>query len=169
MKITKLKIKNWKGGYALLETIFYILLFAILSIAVINSMITMTKSFKETAIQAELMQGANIMERISREIRQAYAINSIGVSNLKLNTTDSAGLNKTVEFSLSGSNIRLLDNDVFTGNLNTANVNVAGLVFIQINTTKGTAVKISLIIRSNHDLLNRDKDFYNTIVLRGSY
>jgi len=169
MKIKKLKIKNWRGGYALLETIFYILLFAILSIAVINSMITMTKSFKETAIQAELMQGGNVMERISREIRQAYGISSISSNSLKLNTKDGAGVNKTVEFTLSGSDIRLLDNDVFTGNLNTTNINVTGLVFTQINTIKGTAVKISLMVRSNHDLLNRDQDFYNTVVLRGSY
>lgn len=169
MKIAKLKIKNWNGGYALLETIFYILLFAILSIAVINAMITMTKSFKETAIQAELMQGGNIMERMSREVRQAYAVNLISANDLKLNSTDSTGTNKTVEFSLSGSDIRLLDNDVFTANLNTQNLTVTGLTFTQITTTKGIAVKIFLTIKSNHDSQNRTEDFYDTVVLRGSY
>lgn len=169
MKITKLKIKNLGGGYALLETIFYILLFAILSIAVINAMITMTKSFKETTIQAGLMQGGNIMERISREIRQAYGINLISTSNLKLNTKDSVGVNKTIEFSLTGSNIRLLDNDVFTANLNISNITVTGLIFTQIATTKGAAVKILLTIKSNYDSQNRNESFYNTVVLRGDY
>ena len=42
-----------------------------------------------------------------REIRQAYGINLISTSNLKLNTKDSVGVNKTIEFSLTGSNIRL--------------------------------------------------------------
>ena len=163
-------IKNTKktnAGYILLETIFYILLFAILSIAIINAMITMTKSFKETAIQAELMQSGNIMERISREIRQAYGINLISTSSLKLNTTDSVGTNKTIEFLLSGSDIRLLENDVFIGNLNTQNITVTGLTFTQVNTVKGTAVKISLTIKSNHDLQNRNESFYDTVVLRG--
>jgi hypothetical protein len=157
------------AGYAILETIFYICLFAILSIAVINAMITMAKSFKETTIQAELMRGTNIMERISREARNSYSINSITSSSLKLNTKDSEGINKTVEFSLSGGNVRFLENDVFTGNLNGDNINVTGLTFTQINTTKGVAVKISLTIRSNHDLQNRDEIFYDTVVLRGDY
>lgn len=169
MKITKLKIKNSEGGYAILETVFYILLFAVLSITVINAMITMTKSFKETTIQAELMQSGNIMERISREIRQAYSINSISASSLKLNTTDSVGTNKTIEFLLSDSNIRLLDNDIFTGNLNTANITVVNLIFTQINTVKGLAVKISLTVKSNHDSQNRNENFYDTVVLRGDY
>ena len=169
MKITKLKIKNWKGGYVLLETIFYILLFAILSIAVINAMITMTKSFKETTIQAELMQGENIMERISRETRGAYGIASISTNDMKLNTKDALGVNKTVKFVLSGSDIRLLENDVFTGNLNTQNTSITGLTFTQITTIKGTAVKIFLTIKSNHDSQNRNENFYDTVVLRGDY
>ena len=169
MKIVKLKIKNWKGGYVLLETLFYILLFAIISIAVINAMITMTKAFKETLIQSELMQGGNVMERISREIRQAYGVNSITVNNLKLNTKDNNGINKTVEFSLSGSDIRLLENDVFIGNLNTSNATITDINFTQINTLKGTAVKISLTVKSNHDLQDRNETFYDTVVLRGDY
>jgi hypothetical protein len=165
-------IKNTKKinkGYALLETIFYISFFAVLSITVINAMIVMTKSFKETIIQAELMQGGKIMERMSREIRQAYGINSISINNLKLNTTDNNDVNKTVEFSFSSPNIGFLENDVVTGNLNTQNITVTGLTFTQIDTAKGAAVKIFLTVESNHDSLNRTENFYDTIVLRDGY
>lgn len=162
-------IKKMNKGYVLLETIFYISFFAILSIVVINAMITMTKSFKETVIQAELMQGGNIMERMSREIRQAYEINSISINNLKLNTTDSVGANKTVEFLFSSPNIGFLENDIVIGNLNTQNITVMSLTFTQINTQKGVAVKIFLTVKSNHDSLNRNQDFYNTVVFRDSY
>jgi len=156
-------------GYALLETIFYVALFAILSIAVIDAMITMTKAFKETTIQAELMQGGNIMEKISREIRQAYNINSISTNSLKLDIMDEAGVNKTEEFSFSGSDIRFLENNIFTGNLNTQNIAVIGITFTRINTTKGAAVKITLTVKSNHDSLSRNENFYDTVVLRGDY
>ncbi len=162
-------IKKNNSGYALLETIFYIALFAILSIAVIDAMITMTKAFKETTIQAELMQSGNIMERISREIRKAYNISSITTNSLKLDSMDDAGVNKTVEFSLLGSDIRLLENDVFTGNLNTLDITVVSLVFTQINTTRGVAIKIVLTVKSNHDSLERNESFYDTVVLRGDY
>ena len=169
MKITKIKIKNWREGYVLLETIFYIALFAILSIAVIDALATMTKSFKETTIQAELMQGGDIMERISREIRQASSVNSISINDLKLSSVSSIGVNKTIEFLLSGSDIQLLENGSFVANLNTQNLTVVSLTFAQISTVKGVAVKVFLRVMSKHDTSEREQDFYDTVVLRGSY
>lgn len=157
------------SGYVLIETLFYIALFSILSLAVIGAMITMTKAFKETTIKAELMKGSNIMETISREVRQADSINSISANSLKLNTKDDAGVDKTVEFLLSGSNIQLLENDILIGNLNTPNILVDALSFTEITTAKSKAVKIFLTIRSSHDSQNRAEDFYDTINLRGSY
>ena len=167
-KVYPVKLQRSRG-YVLLETIFYIILFVILSVAVIDAMITMTRALKETAIQAELMQGGNVMERISREIRGAYGINSISASDLKLNTKDSNGVNKTVEFLLSSSNVKFLENGGFTGNLNTSDIVITALTFTQINTTKGIAIKIFLTIKSNHDIQNRTENFYDTIVLRGDY
>lgn len=165
----KLKIENYKRGYAIIELLFYIALFALLTLAVINGMIVMTMAFRETAIQSELLQSGNVMERISREIRQANDISSIGASDLVLNTKDLGGANKTVEFLLSGSNLQMLENSVLTGNLNTPNISVIGLAFTQIITNKGKAVKISLTVRSTNDKLNRIKTFYDTVVLRGDY
>ena len=96
-----------KKGYALLELLFYVAFFATFSLVVISSMIVMAKSFRETSIQGELVGSAGIMERISREIRQAYGINSIVANpgDLVLNTTDSAGAYKTVEFKFVSPNI----------------------------------------------------------------
>ena len=114
MKIIKLKIQNYKHGYAILELLFYIVLFSILSLAVINAMIVMTRSFRETAIHRELVQSGNIMERITREMRASLSISSISASDLKLNTKDNAGADKTVRFVLSGSDIQFFENDVLT-------------------------------------------------------
>lgn len=156
-------------GYAVLELIFYISLFVILSVLVINSMLVMTQSFKETTVQAELLQSGNILERISREIRGSYGVASIGTSDLVLNTKDSFGANKTVQFILSGSNIRLFENTILTGNLNTPTIIVTDLSFTQITTAQGVAVKISLTVRSTNDKQNRTETFNNTVVLRGGY
>ncbi len=165
-----MKIKNTKeGGYTIIELLFYISLFIVSSILVINSMVVMSRSFRETALQVELLQGGSIMERMSREIRQSLAINTITASSLKLNTKDGSGVSKTVEFVLSGSNVRLLDNNVFIGNLNTPNMVVTTLSFTQINSTVSKAIKIDLSVRSGNDNLNRIFNFYDTIVLRGSY
>jgi len=164
-----LNIKKNKNGYAVLELIFYIAIFVILSILVIDAMITMTKSFRETVIQAELVQSGTIMEKISREIRASYGINSISASDLILNTKNDAGANKTVEFKFVGTDIQFWDAGSNIGNLNTPKIVVTALSFTQITTVKGKAVKISLTIKSANDALGRTQNFYDTIVLRGSY
>lgn len=164
-----IKISKKRQGYAILELLFYIAFFSILSLVVINAMITMTRSFRETAIQAELVQSGVMIEKIGREIRASYSINSISANNLKLNTKDNLGADKTVEFLVFGSNLQLLENNILTGNLNTPNIVITGLTFTQINTAKGQAVKILLTVKSNNDKLNRTQDFYDTVVLRGGY
>jgi Tfp pilus assembly protein PilE len=165
-----IKIIKKNSGYTIIELLFYIALFSVLSVVVINAMLTMAKAFKETAIQAELVQSGTIMERMSREIRGAYDIDPTSTStDLKLNTKDSGGANKTVELLLSGTNLELIENGTLTGNLNTSKINVTAVTFTQITTTQGKAVKIFLTIRSVDDILARTQDFYDTVVLRGSY
>jgi len=163
------KALSGAGGYAILELLFYITFFSILTLVVINAMVTMTRSFRETTIQRELVQSGTIMERMSREIRQAYGISSISTSNLVLNTTDSDGANKTVEFKFISPNIQFWDAGINMGNLNSSNIVVTDLAFTQITTIKGQAVKIILSIRSGNDSLARVVDFYDTVVLRGGY
>ena len=159
-----------KNGYAVLELLFYIAFFAIFSIIAINSMIIMAKSFKETAILTELAQSGAIMERMSREIRQAYGIDFTSTAtDLKLNTKDSSGVNKTMEFKFVNPNIQLWDSGSNIGNLNPPNIVVTALAFTQITTGNGKAVKISLTIKSTRDSSNRLQDFYDTVTLRGSY
>jgi Tfp pilus assembly protein PilE len=164
-----IKIIKKRDGYAILELLFYIAFFSVLSLVVINAMITMARSFRETTIQAELVQSGTIIEKISREIRQAYGISSISATDLVLNAKDINRVNKTVEFLLSGTNVKLLENSVLTGNLNTPNITITALTFTQITTTQGKAVKVSLTLKANDDALNRNQDFYDTIVLRGNY
>ncbi len=161
-------LKNNKG-FTLIEMLFYVALVAILTISVVSSLVVMTRAFKETSIQGDFIESANIMERISREVRQANSINAISSSDLKLNTKDEAGNAKTVRFLLSSSNVEFYENDVLTGNLNSPTIAVTALSFTQITTPQANAVKITLSVKSTRDLLARVKDFYDTVVLRGDY
>jgi type II secretory pathway pseudopilin PulG len=157
------------GGYTLVELLFYISLFSVLTLLVINSMITMTKAFRETSIHVELTQSSAIIERISREIRNASAVTVTSASDITLNTTDGAGTAKTVQFNLSGTNVRLTENGTLTGNLNSPNITISALSFTEITTTEGRALKIFMTVSSVNDPQARSVDFYNTVVLRQSY
>jgi Tfp pilus assembly protein PilE len=160
---------NKKAGLTMVETLFYISIFAVLSIVIINAMIYMTGSFRETSVQAELMRGGEIMEKISREIKQADSINTISSTSLKLNTKNESGQSKTVTFILVGSNMQFLEDDILTGNLNAATILVTNVNFTNITTAVSTAVKLSFSISSSRDVQNRTYDFYDTLILRGSY
>ncbi len=168
--MTSKKNKQLNKGASIIETLFYVVIFVIVSIAVINAMIVMTKSFKETKVQREIAQASEILERISREIRGAYHIETLtGTNYLKLDTKDDAGANKTVEFNFTGNNISLLENSTVAGNLNGPNIKVQSLTFTQLTDPNGQALKIVLTIQAADDVQTRNFDFYDTVVLRGSY
>lgn len=161
--------KRKNKGVTLIETIFYIVLFSMLSTVVISSIVTMIKSFREISIQRELTQGGEIVERISREIRKASGISSADSGSIVLVEKDENGDDKSVKFILNNYNVSLLENDVSLGNLNSENIKVSILNFEQITTARGKGIRLTLTISANNDKKNRTYDFYNTIVLRDDY
>jgi len=163
------KFTNPQSGATLIETLFYILIFTALSIILINAILNMTRAFKETTIQTSLMQAGEVMEKISREIKQSETIATLSASSITVNTKDGAGADKTVTFSQSGTNIAMYENGILTGNLNSASLSITGLSFTSMTTPAGTAVKFSFSVSSNKDSLGRTFNFYNTVALRGSY
>ncbi|HEY4478171.1 MAG TPA: prepilin-type N-terminal cleavage/methylation domain-containing protein [Candidatus Paceibacterota bacterium] len=158
-----------KKGFTLLEMVFYVALFSVISLILVQAIITMVASFRETQITADINQTNQVLERVSREIRQAISISTITATNLKLNTTDSSGNAATITFTLAGTNLELRQNDVLIGNLNSTNLNITALTFTQITTSNSSAVKIEMTVTSNRYGSVRTANFYDTLVLRGSY
>ena len=153
----------------MVEMLFYLSIFAIFSVVLINVLIVMTRSFRETAVFADLVKGSAIMERMAREVSQSPGIVSISSTDLKLYVGDLPTANNTIEFLLSGSDVVLEEDDVAVGNLNSPNVSVSNLLFTEITTTEGKAVKIEYTISSNRDPQARVYNFYDTVILRGIY
>jgi len=161
-------LKKTNQGFSLLEIVFYISLFAIIAILVINSLIVMMNSFREIKINNDLFTGAIIVEKISREIKQADSFSLTNLSTLNLSTS-LGGVNKQIVFSLNNDNqIEYYEDGVLIGYLNHNNLLVQSLVFNVINTNHGLALhfKISAISKAN---LNKTINFQNTLKLRGTY
>ncbi len=163
-----ISFKN-KKGFTLLEMVFYVALFSLVSLILVQAIITMIASFRETQVTADINQANQVLERMSREIRQAQSINTITASSLKLDTTDSSGNPATITFTLSGTDIELSQNDVLIGDLNSTNLKITSLAFTQITTTNSSAIKLTATVGSNRYGSTRTANFYDTLVLRGSY
>ena len=163
------KIRKIKNGYTLVEVLFYVALFAILSVVLLDVLIMMTGLFMKTMVNSDITQGSIITENISRELKQADDF-SFSSGILVVDTKDDSNNDKTITYTFSNSNIQITDSVRGNlGNLNTPNVSVVDFDVITINTLKGKAAKINMTVRSNRDPENNTEDFENTIVLRGDY
>lgn len=163
------KIEKENSGYTLIEVLFYVIIFAILAIALLDAMINMISLFSRTMINSDIIQGSSIVENISRELKQAndFSFNS---NTLVLNTKDINDNTKTITYTFSGSNIQMADSIVGDlGNLNTPNISIESFNVSAISTSYSKAAKVILAIKSNRDTGNGIESFQNTILLRGSY
>ena len=162
-------IKKTNAGDSLVEVIFYVALFAILSVVLLDILITMTGLSMATMVDRDIMQGSTIMENISRGLKQANNF-SFASNILTVNTKDDSGNPKTITYTFSNNNIQTTDSVLGDlGNLNIPNISVDSFNVSMINTLQGKAAKINLTIESNRDSENNTEDFEDTVILRGSY
>lgn len=175
---------NNKNGFTLVEMIIYVAFFAILSVLSINATILVMKSFYTLRINQSISQSATTaLERMSREIRNAYDIDSLNSTlttspgRLTLLTKDDLGALTTVEFyTNAGNQINMKIGDVDQGSLMTKTVSATNLVFRSMTngtatSTNSKAVKIEMTLRDSRDArsgFTKTVKFYDTIVLRGS-
>lgn len=168
--------KNFsKRGFTLIETIVYVVFVAVLTVVAIQSLAVAMNSFYKIRLAQNVNQSATTgLERMSREIRNAYSIDtmqsSFGVNpgRLTLKTKNTDGTDTTIEFYVSGSQLMFKQGGVDMGSLMTKNAVVSNLVFTQIANPNSSGVKIQITITDSRGVLREVASFYNTVVLRGS-
>ncbi|MCX6717823.1 MAG: hypothetical protein NTU76_04080 [Candidatus Taylorbacteria bacterium] len=170
---------NLVSGFALVEMIVYISIMVIIMIALINIIISITKSNRFSSIENNIKNSAiSGLEEITREIRNAKSIDynqsvfSSSNGKLFLNTLDQNGSIKTIKFYLENQTLKEDVGGVATstgGSLTQKDVKVLSMTFKPIDTLKSKAVKIELVLSSSNNDFVRNENFYSTVVLRGSY
>lgn len=163
-------MKFSQKGFSLIEVIVYIGVLSFISIIVINSFIV---SFSISRIAFEkrnlLESGNSVLDRISREIRNADSIvdaNSVFDSSdgvLELSSENGA---RMVKFQIDSGKISFYEDDDFYDFISGDKVTAESIIFRKITTSASTAVKIEMILKDDSD---RVVNFYNTVILRGSY
>lgn len=163
-------------GFTLVEMIIYIAFFALLSILAVQATMVVMNSFYKLRLTQSVSQSATVaLERLSREIRNAYDIDvvnstfSTNPGRLTLNTKDAVGANTTMEFYMTaGNQLGLKEGGVDKGVLVTKTVTLTNLVFRSITTTNSKAIKIEATLQDSRAATVQTVKFYDTIVLRGS-
>ncbi len=165
-------IRDRQSGYSLLELVIYLGLFALISVVMIHSLLTVMRTYAQAAAFRSLQtNGELVMERVTREIRQASTItvgsSTFGVSpgSVTLVGTDENNVSHTVVIRLVNGVIELVDNGVTT-TLTENDVTVESFIVRRFTTITGEGVKIELgMTTENNTVISAY--FYDSIVLRG--
>ena len=164
--------KNNIFGYSIVEMVVYLAIFAVLSILVINSFITILSSFNVTSVNRKLLESGTIsMERMSREIRQAQDIdaNSTAGSLVLKVASGYVCFTKTNTNNLNFSTGSSYSCGTSLGDLLDDDVSLTNIEFRNITTTESKAVKIEMLLEYQEGTIVKSEKFYDTIILRGAY
>ena len=156
-----------------MEGIIYIAILAVVSVFAINVIFTAVKSYNNLIITRNINNAAsNFLERVSREIRFATAVNaSQSVFNahpgkLFLNTINQDTEAETaLEFYLDGPAL-VASSTEGVKYLTSASTAIASLIFREVNAATTSAIKIEIEIASTKDNFQKSEKFYLTAALR---
>jgi prepilin-type N-terminal cleavage/methylation domain-containing protein len=162
-------------GFTLVEMVVYAAVLGVLAVVAINSMLIMTGAYANLRASRDLNASATaVLERITREIRTAYAVDgastlNVNPSDLILDTKNAGGANTTVEFYVENNLLKVKEGGVAQGSLTTSSTNVSNFVARSISGKNSKAVKIELTMTATRGTKSKTRNFYTTVVLRGSY
>ncbi|MBI5816966.1 MAG: type II secretion system protein [Candidatus Yonathbacteria bacterium] len=162
-------------GFTLIEMVVYAAVLGVLTVVAINSMLIMTQAYASLRASRDLNASATaVLERMTREIRTATGIDPSSVtgtnpSDLVLNTKDAGGAATTVEFYVQNGLINVKEGGVAKGALMTSSTQATNFVVRTMSGTNSKAVKIELTITATRGTKSKTRNFYNTVVLRGTY
>lgn len=159
-----------------METVLYVGLFALVSAMILTALMQSLQSFNKLRVSRDINDSAvYIMERLTRDIKGATAIDlanstfNVSPGRLTMMTLSASGTPLSVEYYVSGDQLRVREAGVEKGALISSRSKIDGLVFRYI-TAGGTAgVKIELHLKSEHGSASSVSHFYNTALMRGMY
>ena len=172
--------KKSSRGFTLVEMLIYLAILVVVSILVVGSVVMMMRAFNRIRVARMVDDSAKlVMERLVNEIRYATSTDTgAGQSSfdshpgkLVINTADRVTENPTaIEFSLSGSTLRIKEGAQAYQDLTPPNIEITNLVFRRIALPSAEeAVKIEMTIKGTRGTYEKIGNFYDTVVLRGSY
>ncbi|MDO8555269.1 MAG: type II secretion system protein [bacterium] len=168
------------NGFSLVETIVYTAILAVTTIFVVNSLLKTVSAFNSFRVSKQINAAAiNSMERMTREIKSSSQIDTnnsvfdINPGKLIINKNDpGTGAPITLEFSVANSRLTIKKDNESPIALTSSGTEVSNLVFRQVATSTdlhSKAIKIELTIKSGYGNYQKTENFYDTVVLRGSY
>lgn len=163
-------------GFTLVEMVVYSAILGVVAVLATNATLAMTRAFTDLRISRDLNSSATaLFERITRDVRGAYDVDAAqstfdtNPGRLMLNTKDSAGTNTTIEFYVTGNRVSIREGGTDQGSIMTTSTSVSSFIVRQLSNTNTKAVKVEAVISATRGGITKTRNFYTTVVLRGTY
>ncbi len=160
----------------MVELTVYIGLFAMISVVLVNSLMSAIRISNELRATRDINDSAvTVMERLTRDLRggtQIDLVNSTFGANpgrLTFQTVSASGTSMTVEYYVATSSLRVRENGVDRGSLLSSRTKIDGLVFYYVAAGATIGVKTELHLESTRGSITDIDHFYNTTIMRGTY
>ena len=165
-------MKRKQGGYSLIELVIYIALFAVLSVVLVKSLVTVMRTYGTSKRYRALQNnGELVMERITRELREGTTATTSScattIGTLSIASTDASSTSHTNAFAVQNGIVQLTTDGGTANNISTSEVSATALTFCPITTATTTAVKVTLTLNTLANSNSTSASFYSTIILRG--
>lgn len=156
-----------------MEMLVYIAMLVALLAVMVQMTVTISKTHRSTKVSKNIESAAvSAMERITRDTRNAIRID-MATSTLSSNPGAVGlvftGTPSAVRFYSLNNRIYINEDSVNIGALTPEGVTVTNLVFRKISSGTLEALKVEMTIQGTLGDVTRTKNFYSTVVLRGTY
>lgn len=177
MNLNNYKKRSLKNkGATLAELIVYVFLIGLILSVVVVALFSLSRSYRimQSSFAIDATAQASF-ERITREIRGALSVDPVlsvldsSPGKLLLNTRDNLGNPLTIEFYVDNQTLLVKEGGVDVGPLSVSSARITNLIFREISTGQSNAIKIEMTVESGQGDSLRQKNFYSTVVLRGTY
>lgn len=161
-----------KKGYTLVEMVIYVALMSIISLLIVNTVLSFTKSYRNVStLRAVESSALDTLERLSRDVRNATSIND-GSSTFGSNPgvltliQTSATVSTTTRYYVENGVMKVDVNGVYVGPLTTRGTTVQSIVFRKLDNGVSTGVKIDMTVSATSGTITRTKSYHTTILLK---
>lgn len=157
------------SGYSLVEMVIYLAILSVVSLIVINTILSFSQSYGNLrALRLLDHSASSALERMTRDIRSATSVDTansaLGVSPGVLTLLTSASATTTKFYVLN--NILQVDvNNASSGPLTVSKSSITNLTFTKLSNGTTTAVKIDMTVSATDGTVSKSKNYHSTVVV----
>lgn len=151
----------------MIELVIYIALLAFLLLFVVSGTIATYRAFTLARIDQRLViNGDNAFATLIRDVRGATSLDS---ASSVFGSNPGTLVVGTKRYTLSGGRLQLIQGNTIQ-NITASNASVTDLQFYRSTTTTGTElVTVRMTLQAGSGALQRSRQYYGSVLLRGEY